>query len=103
MHVSSAESRIISTRADNQRTLQRFQVFSAGNQSVHHTDCERNANASHPLSEVILAALLPTFHFAPSKQPISWTIGGVSGPVVEGSSQPTMPVVLSLAKGRNGA
>ncbi|ETW83998.1 cytochrome P450 monooxygenase 54 [Heterobasidion irregulare TC 32-1] len=52
--------------------------------------------------KVILAALLPAFQFAPSKKHISWTMGGVSGPVVEGSSQPTMPLVLTLVKGKNG-
>lgn len=48
--------------------------------------------------KVILAILLPSFHVSLSNERISWTMKAFSAPVVEGSSQPTMPLVLSLLR-----
>lgn len=61
------------------------------------TDSLLESGSQH-LAEVILAILLPSFHVSLSNERISWTMKAFSAPVVEGSSQPTMPLVLSLLR-----
>lgn len=48
--------------------------------------------------KVILASLIPAIRFSASKKRIGWVMGGLTGPVLEGTSQPSMPLILTPVK-----
>ncbi|THH11078.1 hypothetical protein EW146_g8172 [Bondarzewia mesenterica] len=48
--------------------------------------------------KIVLAVLIPAFKFSTSDKRISWAMAAVTGPVMDGVSKPTMPLVLTPVK-----
>lgn len=80
--------------------------FSQLEMSKFQTNTKPSILASKPIYclfsfihlEVVLAVLISTFKFELGEKPIKWNLAGVVYPTVAGSSSPSLPLKVRLAK-----